>query len=57
MGSFNINGFYSHLPIEYGDEIGVIVCAQVKDSHINLAIEPTVNLYPIMAPVYCAKNN
>ena len=57
MGSFNVNGFYSHLPIEYGDEIGVVVCAQVKDSHINLAIEPTVNLYPIMAPVYCAKNN
>ena len=52
MGSFNVNGFYSHLPIEYGDEIGVVVCAQVKDSHINLAIEPTVNLYPIMAPVY-----
>ena len=52
MGSFNVNGFYSHLPIECGDEIGVIVCAQVKDSHINLAIEPTVNLYPIMAPVY-----
>ena len=52
MGSFNVNGFYSHLPIEYGDEIGVVVCAQVKDSHINLAIEPTVNLYPIMATVY-----
>ena len=52
MGSFNINGFYSHLPIEYGDEIGVIVCAQVKTSHINLALDPTVNLYPIMAPVY-----
>lgn len=52
MGSFNINGFYSHLPIEYGDEIGVIVCAQVKTSHINLALEPTVNLYPIMAPIY-----
>ena len=52
MGSFNINGFYSHLPIEYGDEIGVVVCAQVKDSHINLALEPSVNLYPIMAPVY-----
>lgn len=52
MGSFNINGFYSHLPIEYGDEIGVIVCVQVKDPHINLAVEPTVNLYPIMAPVY-----
>ena len=52
MGSFNVNGFYSHLPIEYGDEIGVVVCAQVKDSHINLAIEPTVNLYPIMTPVY-----
>ena len=52
MCSFNINGFYSHLPIECGDEIGVIVCAQVKDSHINLAIEPTVNLYPIMAPIY-----
>ena len=52
MGSFNINGFYSHLPIEYGDEIGVIVCAQVKTSHINLALEPSVNLYPIMAPVY-----
>ena len=52
MGSFNINGFYSHLPIEYGDEIGVVVCAQVKTSHINLALEPTVNLYPIMAPIY-----
>ena len=52
MGSFNVNGFYSHLPIEYGDEIGVIVCAQVKTSHINLALDPTVNLYPIMAPVY-----
>lgn len=52
MGSFNINGFYSHLPIEYGDEIGVIVCAQVKTSHINLALDPTVNLYPIMAPIY-----
>lgn len=52
MGSFNVNGFYSHLPIEYGDEIGVVVCAQVKDSHINLALEPTVNLYPIMAPIY-----
>lgn len=52
MGSFNINGFYSHLPIEDGDEIGVIVCAQVKTSHINLALEPTVNLYPIMAPIY-----
>lgn len=52
MGSFNVNGFYSHLPIEYGDEIGVIVCAQVKTSHINLALDPTVNLYPIMAPIY-----
>ena len=52
MGSFNVNGFYSHLPIECGDEIGVIVCAQVKTSHINLAIEPSINLYPIMAPVY-----
>lgn len=52
MGSFNINGFYSHLPIEYGDEIGVVICAQVKTSHINLALEPTVNLYPIMAPIY-----
>lgn len=52
MGSFNVNGFYSHLPIKYGDEIGVVVCAQVKTSHINLALEPTVDLYPTMAPVY-----
>ena len=21
MGSFNVNGVYSHLPIEYGDEM------------------------------------
>lgn len=52
MGSFNINGFHSHLPIQCGDEIGLIVCAQVKTDNINLALEPVVNLYPIMAPVY-----
>ena len=26
MGSFNINGFYSHLPIKYGDEIEIYRC-------------------------------
>ena len=27
MGCFNKTGFFSHLPITYGDEIALFVCA------------------------------
>ena len=30
MGDFNKTGFFSHLPITYGDEIVMFVCANTK---------------------------
>lgn len=52
MGCFNVHGFYSHLPIEGGDKIGVILCAKL-DRRADLGMETISDgFFPIMAPVF-----
>jgi len=52
MGNFNISGFYSHLPIKFGDKIGAILCA-CQPGCSNLVMNTNgLGLVPLMAPVY-----
>lgn len=56
MGCFNLSGFYSHAPIEYGDRVGAIVCIVEPITGTNDLCRPIgatgFGYHPIMAPIY-----
>ena len=58
MGDFNKTGFFSHLPITYGDEIVMFVCANTKCGERGSEIDSTpinvtgIGLTPIAMPFF-----
>jgi hypothetical protein len=59
MGCFNANGFFSKLPLQSGDEMVLIFCADLnrvapKDA---LPIYVAERLVPLNAPIYCEYND
>ena len=56
MGSFNVNGFYSHLPIEYGDEIGIVL-SNIDKPTFEVFIHAKINNKIISQLLYSTFNN
>ncbi len=59
MGCFNASGFFSKLPLQSGDEMVLIFCADLnrvapKDA---LPIYVAERLVPLNAPIYCEYND
>lgn len=63
MGDFNKTGFFSHLPITYGDEIVMFVCANTKCGERGSEIDSTpinvtgIGLTPIAMPFFGIYND
>jgi len=59
MGCFNKTGFFSHLPITYGDDIVLFVCANTQHERIDSTpIDVTgIGLTPIAMPFFGKYND
>lgn len=60
MGCFNRSGFFSHLPLEYGDEMVAFVCCGSRNKHNrfdNCAIGVNSSLTPICLPIFGKYND
>ena len=58
MGCFNSSGFFSHLPLQCGDEMVAIVCYGSSNGKIsNLPINCNSSLTPICAPIFGKYND
>lgn len=59
MGCFNANGFFSRLPLQSGDDMVLIFCADLtRVGHRDgLPIEVADAYFPLNAPIYCKYND
>ena len=58
MGCFNANGFFSKLPLQDGDKIVLIFCADLsKITNDALPIYPAEKYVPLNAPIFCEYND
>lgn len=60
MGCFNRSGFFSHLPLEYGDEMVAFVCFGSRNKHNrfdNCPIGVNSSLTPICLPIFGKYND
>ena len=59
MGCFNVNGFFSKLPLQANDDMIIIFCADMTRTGHNdsLPIYVAENYFPINAPIYCKYSN
>ena len=55
MGCFNKIGFYSHLPIKYGDKIVIFLCTTIKNVQRNDANPIYIDelVQPLSLPIFC----
>lgn len=60
MGCFNRSGFFSHLPLEHGDEMVAFVCCGSRNKHNrfdNCPIGVNSTLTPICLPIFGKYND
>lgn len=58
MGCFNATGFFSKLPLQGGDKMVLIFCADLsKITNDSLPIYPGEKYMPLNAPIFCEYND
>ena len=58
MGCFNATGFFSKLPLQAGDKMVLIFCADLsKITNDSLPIYPGEKYMPLNAPIFCEYND